>query len=123
MTKLQEAKVRGAYKSMIKAIAAYEEIAAEVLALNDHPQYEVEMIFFVRNIDLMYPGTIVDKIVVDSVDKAKAVMNQISALSTELTKAASEKRIQHSCGSEVEVTYFTDTGLIAGDLYVAYKEI
>lgn len=123
MTKLQKAKVRGAYKSMIKAIAAYEEIAAEVLALNGRPQYEVEMTLFVRNRDSMHSDTLVDKIVVDSVNEAKVVMNQIYALATKLTEPAIEERIPHNDGSEVEVTYFSDAGFIVGDLYATYKEI
>lgn len=117
MTKLQKSRIRGAFKTMVKAIADYEKAVAEVWAIDNNPRYFVEVFIFIRDEESV---NISDSTLVDSKEEAEELLKTAKAFADKAIGG-----IEHGTTygkTFIECSYHTADGDILGDFYVYFKE-
>jgi len=119
MTKLQKSKVRGAFKTMMKAIAQYEAVVAEVWAVNDDPRYTVEVFISTRDADNL---NISDSIVVENRAEAESMVVKAKAFADKAIGGIEDSGTTVTPTS-IEATYHTEDGRITGDFYTYFEEV
>lgn len=119
MTKLQKSKVCGAFKTMMKAIAQYEAVVAEVWAVDDDPRYTVEVFISTRDADNL---NISDSVIVANRTEAESMIMQAKAFADKAIGGIEDSDTTVTPTS-IEATYHTEDGHIAGDFYTYFEEV